>query len=167
MSLRYAAWGTVLLATLQLGWQQFRPGSDLRRTWAAASQSDIRRKATQEQEYFAQIARQTGASNIQFKLTGAAGTNGVMENRVSYVYYRFAYTLYPRRIYAGPADSVINNGNDLMRIQFNPGQRWQQEHHVNCLLTYGNELPGEPFRLHVLPLNDEAADRQSQPTGGN
>jgi hypothetical protein len=167
MSLRYAAWGTVLLATIQLGWQQFRPGSDLRQTWAAATGSDLRRKAIREQEYFAQIARQTGTNNIQLKLAGAASTNAAMENQVSYVYYRFAYTLYPRRIYAGPADSVINNGTDIMRTQFNPERPWLQEHDVRCVLAYGNDKPGEAMRLQILPLNDDPPVRQINPNGGN
>ena len=48
------------------------------------------------------IAGQAGDGNVLLKLAGYAKTNPVVENSLSYFYYRTSYALYPRRMYACP-----------------------------------------------------------------
>jgi hypothetical protein len=167
LSLRYAAWGAVWLTLIQLGWRQLQPGADLDRTWAMATPSTSRRDAFQELGCFEQIVRETAPGNVRLHLAGAAQTDAALEKPVSYVYYRFAYLLYPRRIFAGTADCIINNGNEVMRSQFRPTPSWLQEHDVRNVLFYGNDKPDEGIRLQILPSDEDPSAGQASPKGGN
>ena len=161
---RYAAWGVVLLVLAQLGWLQSRPGSELRRLCTATTKSPAGRAAVTEREQFDQLASQAGNGNVVLKLAGYAGTNPAVENSLGYFYFRTSYALYPRRLYAGPADQVINDGRDIMRIGFSPVPQWLQAHDVRSVLIFGNDKPGgKTPRLESLPSQDAPAGN----SGGN
>lgn len=102
------------------------------------------------------------------KLAGYARTNPIVEDSLSFIYYRTSYALYPRRMYVAPADTVINNGRDIMQIGFNPGPQWLQAHEVRSMLIFGNDIAGgEPLRLEILPSYDGQAGMQTNKSGGN
>ncbi len=167
-SFQYAAWGVVLLVLVHLCWLQLRPESELRRTWAFATQSTASRAALMQYAQLDRIADQTASGNVLLKLAGYAKTNPVVENSLSFVYYRTSYALYPRRLYVAPADKVINNGLDIMRIEFSPSQQWLQEHDVRSVLTFGNDnAGGETLRLEILPPHDDQAGMPTNKSGGN
>ena len=138
-----AAWGVVVLVLVQLCWLQLRPESELARLCALSAQSSPRLAAVTEQEQFDRIASQAGNGNVWLKLAGYARTNSAVENSLGYFYFRCNYTLYPRRLYAAPADQVINNGRDILRIGFSPDPEWLQAHDVHSVLTYGHDHTGE------------------------
>ena len=167
-SFRYAAWGVVLLVLVHLCWLQLRPESELHQIWAFATQSTASRTALMQYEQLDRIADQTGNGNVLLKLAGYAKTNPVVENSLSFVYFRTSYALYPRRIYAAPADQVINNGRDMMRIEFSPSQQWLHEHDVRSVFTFGNDnAGGETLRLEILPPRDDQAGMPANKSGGN
>jgi hypothetical protein len=167
-SARYAAWGIVLLALVHLCWLQWRPGSDLRRICAAAAKPAAATPAMSPEESFKRIAEQAGNGNVLLKLAGYARTNPAVENSLGYFYYHTAYALYPGRVYAAPADQVINNGGDIMRAGFNPGRQWLQEHHIRWVLTFGSDrVGGEIPHLEVLPPDDGRAGTPTNQPGVN
>jgi hypothetical protein len=119
-------------------------------------------------EQLDRIADQTGNGNVLLKLAGYAKTNPVVENSLSFVYFRTSYALYPRRLYVAPADQVINNGRDMMRIEFSPSQQWLHEHDVRSVFTFGNDnAGGETLRLEILPPRDDQAGMPTNKSGGN
>ncbi|MGA3143207.1 MAG: hypothetical protein ABSF10_09220 [Verrucomicrobiota bacterium] len=167
-SFRYAAWGVVLLVLVHLCWLQLRPESELHQIYAFATQSTASRTALMQYEQLDRIADQTGNGNVLLKLAGYAKTNPVVENSLSFVYFRTSYALYPRRLYVAPADQVINNGRDMMRIEFSPSQQWLHEHDVRSVFTFGNDnAGGETLRLEILPPRDDQAGMPTNKSGGN
>jgi hypothetical protein len=167
-SFRYAAWGVVLLVLVHLCWLQLRPESELHQICAVATQSTASRAAMMQDEQLDRIADRTGDGNVMLKLAGYAKTNPVVENSLSYIYYRTSYALYPRRLYIAPAEQVINNGWDIMQIAFSPSQQWLQEHDVRSVLTFGNDNAGrETLWLETLPPRDGQAGMPADKSGGN
>jgi hypothetical protein len=167
-SFQYAAWGVVLLVLVHLCWLQLRPESELHQICAVATQSTGRRAAITEHEQFDRIARQAGHGNVLLKLAGYAKTNPVVANSLGYFYFRTSYTLYPKRVYAAPADQVINDGQDIMRIGFSPAPQWLQEHDVRSVLIFGNDIAGgETPRLEILQPRDGQAGMPTNKSGGN
>jgi hypothetical protein len=167
-SFQYAAWGVVLLVLVHLGWLQLRPESELHRLCAFATRSAASRTALMPYEQLDRIAGQTVNGNVLLKLVGYAKTNPVVENSLSFAYFRASYALYPRRIYAAPADKVINNGRDIMRSEFSPSQQWLQEHDVRSVFTFGNDKAGgETLRWETLPPRDDRAGMPTDKSGGN
>ena len=167
-SFQYAAWGVVLLVLIHLGWLQLQPGSELHRLCAFATQSPASRAALMPYEQLDRITGQTVNGNVLLKLAGYAKTNPVVENSLSFAYFRASYALYPKRIYAAPADQVINNGRDIMRVEFDPGPQWLHEHDVHSMLVFGNDnAGGETLRLEILPPRDDRAGAPTDKSGGN
>jgi len=167
-SFQYAAWGVVLLVLVHLCWLQLRPESELHQICAVATQSTASRAAMMQYEQSDRIADRTGNGNMLLKLAGDAKTNPVVENPLSFIYYRISYALYPRRMYVAPADKVINNGWDIMRIEFNPSQQWLQEHDVRFVLTLDSDNAGKAtLRLEILPPRDGQAGMPAARSGGN
>ena len=123
---RYAAWSLVLLALVHLCWLQVQPDSELHRIFAFATHSTASRAALMQYAQLDRMADQTAGGNVLLKLAGYAKTNPVVENSLGFVYYRSSYALYPRRMFVAPADQVINNGRDIMRIEFSPTWKWLQ-----------------------------------------
>ncbi len=165
---RYAAWGIVLLVLVHLCWLQLQPESELHRTWVFATRSADGRTAMTEPDQSDRIARQARDGNVLLKLAGYARTNPAVENSLGYFYFRTSYALYPRRLYAAPADRVINDGRDIMRIGFSPGPQWLQAHDVRSVLIFGNDTPGgETPRLEILQPRDGRAGMQTNKSGGN
>jgi hypothetical protein len=165
---QFAAWGAALLALIHLCWLQLRPESELHRIYAFATRSSGSRAAIMQYEQLDQVATHAGSDNVLLKLAGHAKTNPVVENTLSFIYFRSSYALYPRRMYVGPDDQVVNNGRDIMRIGFNPGQQWLQEHDVRAALTFGNEnADGESLRLEILSPHAEEPGISTGKSGGN
>jgi hypothetical protein len=165
---QYTAWGIVLLALVHLCWLQLRPESELHRFWAVAKQSTPHRMAITVQDQSGRIAGQAPDGNVLLKLAGYAKTNPVAANSLAYFYFQTSYALYPRRLYAAPADQVINDGQDIMRIGFNPGSQWLQAHDVRSVLIFGNDTAGgETPRLELLPPRDGQVGMQTNKSGGN
>jgi hypothetical protein len=166
-SFRYAAWGVVLLVLVHLCWLQLRPESELHQLCAIATQSTATRAALMPYEQLDRIAAQTGNGNVLLKLAGYAKTNPVVENSLSFVYFRTSYALYPRRAFVTPADKVINSGQDMMRIEFNPSPQWLQEHDVRSVLIFGNDNDGgQTLRLEILSPRDDQAGIPADKSGG-
>ena len=165
---QYAAWGIVLLALVHLCWLQLHPESELRRFRAVARKSTNRHTAMMVQDQSGRIAGQAPDGNVLLKLAGYAKTNPVVANSLAYFYFQNSYALYPRRLYAAPADRVINDGQDIMRIGFNPGPQWLQAHDVRSVLIFGNDTPGgESPRWENLQPHDGQAGMQTNKSGGN
>ena len=165
--IRYAAWGIVLLALVHLCWLQLRPESELHQIYAVATESASNR-AAKEHDQSDRIAKQVSDGNVLLKLAGYARTNPAVENSLGYFYFRTSYALYPRRLYAGPADQVINDGRDIMRIGFSPDPQWLREHDVCSVLIFGNDTPGgETPRLEILQSRNGQAGMQTNKSGGN
>ena len=158
----------MLLVLVHLCWLQLRPGSELHQICAVATQSTASRAAMMQHEQFDRIAGQAGNGNVLLKLAGYAKTNPAVENSLGYFYFRTSYALYPRRVYAAPADQVINDGRDIMRIGFSPGPQWLQEHDVRSVLIFGNDTAGgETPRWERLQPRDGQAGMQTNKSGGN
>jgi hypothetical protein len=167
-SFRYAAWGIVLLVLLHLGWLQWRPESDWHRIFAFATRSPASRTALAQYEQLDRLANQAGTGNVLLKLAGYAKTNPVVENSLSFVYFRSSYALYPRRIYAATADRIINSGQDIMRAEFSPGQHWLQEHDVRSVLIFGNDTNGGgTLRLESLAPQGDPTGMPTGTSGSN
>ena len=167
-SFQCAAWGVVLLALVHLCWLQLRPESELQRFWAVATQSPASRAAMTNQKQSNWIAGQSADGNVLLKLAGYAKTNPAVENSLGYFYFQTSYALYPRRLYAAPADQVINGGRDIMRIGFSPSPQWLQAHDVRSVLIFGKDNTDEETpRLEILPPRDGQVRMPTNKSGGN
>jgi hypothetical protein len=167
-SSRYAAWGVVLLVLVHLCWLQLRPESELHQFCTVAKQSTARHTAMAPYEQSDRITGQAADGNVLLKLAGYAKTNPVVANSLGYFYFRTSYTLYPRRVYAAPADQVINSGRDIIQIGFSPGPQWLQAHDVRSVLIFGNDTAGgETPRLEILQPRDGQARVPAEKSGGN
>jgi len=156
------------LVLVHLCWLQLRPESELHRFCVVAIQSTARRVAMMQQEQSARIAGQAADGNVLLKLAGYAKTNPAVANSLGYFYFRTSYALYPRRLYAAPADQVINSGRDIMRIGFSPSPQWLQEHDVRSVLIFGNDTAGgETPRLEILQPRDGQTGMQTNKSGGD
>ena len=140
---RYAAWGVVLLVLIHLCWLQLRSESELHRIFVVATESATRRAAMMKHEPSDRIAWPAADGNVLLGLAGYAKTNPVVAHSLGYFYFQTSYALYPRRLYAAPADQVINDGRDIMRIGFSPGPQWLQAHDVRSVLIFGKDNAGE------------------------
>jgi hypothetical protein len=165
-SFQYAAWGVVLLALVHMCWLQLRPESELHQICALAAPSPTSRAIMVQYQQLDRIGDRIGDGNVLLKLAGYAKKNPVVETSLSFIYFRASYALYPRRIYIAPADKVINNGWDIMRIKFNPSRQWLQEHDVRSVFTYGN-IGGVKLRLEPLPPSYDQAGMPADKSGGN
>ena len=164
----YAAWGVVLLVLVHLCWLQLRPESELHRFYAVATESPASRADMMEQKQSDRIAWQATDGNMLLRLAGYAKTNPAVANSLGYFYFQTSYALYPRRLYAAPADQVINDGRDIMRIGFNPGPQWLQAHDVRSVLIFGKDNASEETpRLEILQPRDGQAGMQTNKSGGN
>ena len=158
----------MLLALAHLCWLQLPPGSELRRISALATRSAASPAAVSEYERLDRIAKRTGRGNLLLKLDRDTKQNAAVEASLSFVYYRMGYALYPRRIYVAPADAVINDGWDILRIDFSPGREWLQEHAVGSVLTFGSDDAGrEMLRLQILKPRHDQAGIPADESGGN
>jgi hypothetical protein len=167
-SFQCAAWGVVLLVLVHLCWLQLRPESEWHRFRAAATNSPASRAAMMEHEPSNQIDGQAADGNVLLRLAGYAKTNPAVAHSLCYFYFQTSYALYPRRLYAAPADQVINCGEDIMLIGFNPDPRWLQAHDVRSVLIFGKDNAGEETpRLEILPPHDGRAGMQTNQSGGN
>jgi hypothetical protein len=157
----------VLLSLAHLCWLQSRSGSELRRIFALAARSEASRAAIAEHERIDRIADRTVPGNVLLKVAGDAEQHAVAGDSLSFVYYRTGYALYPRRIYVAPADQVVNDGRDILRVEFSPSQEWLQEHDVRSVLTLGSDGAGhETLRLQILkPRDDRAGTPIDRPAG--
>jgi hypothetical protein len=167
-SFEYAAWGVVLLVLAHLCWLQWRPESELRQIHAAATKSAARRAPAMPEEQWEQIAGPAGQGNALLQLAGYARTNPAVEKHLDFFYHWTSYALYPRRVYAAPADTVINDGQDIMRAAFHPDRQWLQEHDVRFVLTFGHDHPGEETpQLQILPPPAGQTGTPTNRAGGN
>jgi hypothetical protein len=165
---QHAAWGIVLLALVHLCWLQLRSESELRRFLIVARESTASRAAMMVQDQSGRIAGPAPDGNVLLKLAGYAKTNPVAANSLAYFYFQTSYALYPRRVYAGTADQVINDGHDIMRIEFSPGPQWLQEHNVRSVLIFGNDTRGgKTPRWESLQPRDGPTRMQTNKSGGN
>jgi hypothetical protein len=163
MNLRYAAWVAVLAVLGHLGWWQLRSGSAFRQIRTMAAKP----VAAGTTKPLAPVARESDDGNVLLRLAGYAKTNPAVEKSLESFYYQASYVFYPRRVYAAPADQIINNGRDLMRADFHPGRAWLQEHNVRFELTFGNGRANREARWEIQPLDDSEAVGQTNRTGGN
>jgi hypothetical protein len=167
-SFQCAAWGVVLLVLVHLCWLQLRPESELHRFWTVATNSPAGGAAMIEHEPSSRIDGQAADGNVLLRLAGYAKTNPAVAHSLCFFYFQTSYALYPKRLYAGSADQVINCGEDIMRIGFNPDPQWLQAHDVRSVLIYGKDNAGEVTpRLEILPSRDGRAGMQSNKRGGN
>ena len=156
------------MVLIHLCWLQLRPESELHRICAVATGSKSRRAAMTEHEQSDRIAWQATDGNVLLRLAGYAKTNPVAANSLAYFYFQTSYALYPRRLYAAPADQVINDGQDIMRIGFSPDRQWMQAHDVRSVLIFGNDIPGgETPRLESLLPRDGQAGMPTNKSGGD
>ena len=166
-SFEYIARGGVLLVLLHLCWLQLQPKSECHRLYAMATKSAAFRSTIMQYEQLDRIANQTGDGNVLLKLTEQVKTNPDATDFLCLVYYRTCYVLYPRRLYVGPADIVINGGRAIMQAEFNPSQQWLEEHDVHFVLNLGIDKPGQAMYLKLLPLDTGKAGVYTNRTGGN
>jgi hypothetical protein len=168
MNLRYAVWGIVLLTLVHLCWLQSQPGSGLRSLYAVTIRSSSSHTALAPFQQLDRITGQTTNANVLLLLAGGARTNSAVENSLSFTYFRANYILYPRRMYAAPAHTVINRGGDIQRLDFNPDRQWLQSHDIHWVLTLGRDSAGGAMvRLEPFPPPDNPAGVSAGKTGGN
>jgi hypothetical protein len=166
-SFEYIAWAGVLLVLAHLCWLQLQPKSECHQRYAMATKSAVFRATITQYEPFDRIANQTRDGNLWLKVTGEAKTNPGATDLLCLVYYRTSYVLYPRRLYVGPADFIINGGRAIMQVEFNPSQQWLQEHDVRFVLYPGINQPGQGMYLKLQPVDDGKAGAYTNQTGGN
>jgi hypothetical protein len=167
-SFEYAAWGIVLLVLVHLCWLQWRPESELHQIWAVATKSAAGRAPVMPEEQWEQITGPAANGNGLLQLAGYARTNLAVQNNLGFFYHWTSYALYPRRLYVAPADTIINDGRDIMRAAFNPDRQWLQEHDVRFVLTYGNDQAGgKTPQLQMLPPPAGQAGTPANRSGGH
>jgi len=86
------------------------------------------------------IADEAGDANVLLKLTGYLNTSD--KSDLEFFYYRAGYSLYPRRLYVAPSDTIINNGWDILRVRFDPDPQWLRKRNVRLVLTISKDNTG-------------------------
>lgn len=158
----------MLLALVHLSWMQWQSGSALHRIAALATRPEARRAAISAHERIDRIADRAVPGNVFLRVVGDFEEHAVAGDSVSFVYYRASYALYPRRIFVAPTDRVINDGRDILRIEFDPGQAWLQERDVASVMTVGSDSAGnETLRLQILKPRDDRAGTPGDRSAGD
>jgi hypothetical protein len=110
------------------------PGSFARRSLAAAG-NHAPPPGWQDFQRVDQIVVSAGtAGNLFVRFTGFSPDDPADALFASRFYYRAAYTLWPRRIFVGPPDRIINDGEDLISTRFERNTEWLGRHHVRAVL---------------------------------
>lgn len=166
-----AGWVLVLLTLFQLCWLQFRPGSGLSALMSKVTGSYHEPSVVSREDQDQMIAH-SKTGNVFMRLIGNDNTNAVnlsshdffdyREYYFSDWYFLACYTLYPRRVFLAPTNVVINDGWDVMRVQFAPDNAWLGARNVHSILTVGFDHDGKALPGRWMPVDAET----ETPTNG-
>jgi hypothetical protein len=65
-------------------------------------------------------------------------------------YFRAVYALYPRRVFVGQGDRVINFPNELLAADEVPDDRWLRSHGVTAVMTLHRTGDGASSKIRIV-----------------
>ncbi len=77
-----------------------------------------------------------GDGNIFLYFKGFDTTSSNQKAFVTTQYYRLTYKLYPRRVFVGKPDKIINNGIDILNTNFYPDEEWLERYNIRSTITF-------------------------------
>jgi hypothetical protein len=107
----------------------------------------------------AALASLPSGGNLLVQFTGFPAKDPGWQFYVSFIYYRSVYLLHPRRVYLGPTDRVVNNGEHILAVRFEPDDVWLRGHDVRWVLRF-RQVQGQVM-VDVLPAQSAAGQDRS------
>lgn len=68
------------------------------------------------------------------------------------IYFRSVYRLYPRRVFAVSANTIVNTPDDLDAHPFNPSLEWMRKHGVSKRITFTKDVQGN-IRTRIISIS--------------
>lgn len=60
---------------------------------------------------------------------------------ISWIYFRAVYFLYPRKVFAVPPNTKVNDEDQLLCNPFDPDEKWMKNNGVSTIISI-NKVPG-------------------------
>jgi hypothetical protein len=165
----WVAWGTAALLLIHLCYLQWQPESATRALLAMNRSSRAGSVEAEPSEFCDRMCERASVKggNVWLRFVNHATSNLNDNLCMSFIYFRGSYVLYPRRIYVGPTNQVVNDGRDILKFEFEPGRQWLRDHSVRSVLTMGKDSAGwELPEVEILPEDDGRAGAQTGGKGG-
>lgn len=109
-----------------------RSGQLLIPTWAQGRADEFTATLRGHDQGFLSAAP---SGNVALRFEGLDPQNHEHVTHVQVMYFRGAYSLYPRRVFAAPQRTVLDDGRDILGVGFNPSLQWMQQNGVQTVVT--------------------------------
>ncbi len=147
----WGAWGrnllgaAILVVVLHLAYVNMNPGAF---PWSIidgalsgkAKGSDVFGRYAAVDKAFASFAEK---GNVVLRFQGFNATQVRHLDFIEFEYYRAAYAVYPRRVFCGDVNDVLNSARDVLKVAFNPSEPWLDAHQVATVVTFRVGEQGE------------------------
>jgi len=95
----------------------------------------------------ARISRAAAADgNIALRVHPAPGDEG----DCSLPYIQMTYALYPQRVFVSDKSVVVNNGEDLNRLDFEPTQSWLANNDIRAIIDCNTSIGVNKFSVQRI-----------------
>ena len=71
------------------------------------------------------------------------------------IYFRSVYYLYPRKVFAVPPQTKVNDGKHILCNPFNPDMKWMQDNSVSTVININKVPGGISYTISDVPLKNQ------------
>lgn len=69
------------------------------------------------------------------------------------IYFRSVYYLYPRKVFAVPPGTKVNDGDHILANPFNPNAQWMQDNGVSTVILFNKSPDGRIYnKVQNIPF---------------
>lgn len=72
------------------------------------------------------------------------------------IYFRSVYYLYPRKVFAVPPNTKVNDGKHILSNPFNPDMKWMQDNGVSTVININKVPGGIGYKIENIPFKEFA-----------
>jgi hypothetical protein len=105
------------------------------------------------------LRRLPSDGNLLLRFVGFERDDPGWQQYASFIYYRAVYLLHPRTVTLAPPDQTVNDGRQVLAVDFRPDSAWVARRRILYLLQFRRE--GGQVLIDVLP-----ATSNGLPPGG-
>jgi hypothetical protein len=138
------AFSSVVLALVLVCYVNTTPGSSAREIVTAFIKGDNPQGSDLTTETSLKTAASKGNLLLRFAGFDAENPNPRVDFP-AFIYYRYSYTLFPVRVFVGDRTTIINNGTDIIKSNFDPGKEWLDSNNVRSVVKI-EYVPGKGIR---------------------
>ena len=138
-----AAYASLLLAMLYLAYLNLATDAPIQQIAAGElHQSSLAQQLAGEDKSFLAVAQ---GGNLALHFEGFDVDNFRQGLLMSEFYFRAVYTLYPKRVFVGRDDRVVNIAPDLSAADVLPDDLWLRQHGVRGVLNLQQRSDGTVY----------------------